>query len=505
VAVLTVKGRRASTLNIAEALSGGAKLEGIRWMLGSGGAPRKALRRELCALLPAPDMLGSCQVRYARFGPGRKLTAYYDAHVRIEGTERYCSRPVAVTWGSDGDADQHDGTADLAETQAEAVRHGVAAPFRQLVADVPALGMHVQVSPLDVRFPQLVRVSDPRYARSLVADAFTASGATPHQALAGHYVVTSVRYRPGKRHVLRYDSLDPAARRTIFAKLYTSEKGARVFRVATQVAEWLAEHGKGVTSVRPLAYIAEDAILLFPRVLGAPLCEHLQRPGPGVAQWLERAGAALRTLHNLPQGVAGPLQIHEFAAEIREVERDIAHLRALLPPVGAAIDAFLNTAQELYRGLPQEPPTFTHRDFKCEHLLVARRELTLIDFDRCALADPAFDVGKFLADLQWWFAAYDQEGLEQAQQQFLAGYAPGAPDERLVRARLYEALQLVQMTVLRARLFEHHAARRTARLIGRAQAVMNNLQRPLGLPGPLVNRKRPAAISGPGELIRSAL
>src|SRR5437879_13822539 len=125
------------------------------------GAPRRALRRELSAVLPAPDMLGPCQLRYARFGPGRKLTAYYDALVHIEGTKGYCARPVAVTWGSDGDADRHHGTADLAEIQTEAVSHGVAAPFRQLVADVPAWDMHIEVSPLDARIPQLVNLSDP--------------------------------------------------------------------------------------------------------------------------------------------------------------------------------------------------------------------------------------------------------------------------------------------------------------------------------------------------------
>src|SRR5438034_921365 len=80
---------------------------------------------------PAPGMLGPCQLTYARFGPGRKLTAYYDALVRVEGTGRYSARPVAVTWGSDGEADRHHGTADLAESRAEAVRRGVAAPFRQ--------------------------------------------------------------------------------------------------------------------------------------------------------------------------------------------------------------------------------------------------------------------------------------------------------------------------------------------------------------------------------------
>ncbi|PYO01657.1 MAG: hypothetical protein DMD89_05505 [Candidatus Rokuibacteriota bacterium] len=360
----------------------------------------------------------------------------------------------------------------------------------------PCRSMHLQVAPLDARFPQLVRWSDPCYARDAIAGACAASEVARDQLPASHYAVTLVRYRPAKRHVLRYDPLETPERGTMFAKLYPSEKGERVHRVATQVAEWLGDHREGMTSVRPLAYVAEDAVVLYPRVVGAPLCDYLRRPGPGVARCLERAGAALHALHSLPQAVAGPLPVHDFAAEIREVARDSAHVPALLPTIGAAIGALLDRAQAVRERLPQEPPTFTHRDFKCEHLLVAPGRLTLIDFDRCALADPAYDIGKFLADLQSWFFVYNQQGLEQAQERFLAGYAPGAPTERLLRARLYEAVQLVQMTVLRARLFEHHAAYRIERLIGRAQAVMNNLQSVLDLTRSLVNRKQPAAISG---------
>src|SRR3989442_6905140 len=142
------------------------------------GAPRRGLRRELSALLAAPGMLGPCKLRYARFGPGRKLTAYYDALVHIEGTKGYCARPVAVTWGSDGDADRHHGTADLAEIQTEAVSHGVAAPFRQLMADGPDRGMHYEVSAPDTRIPQLPRLSEPPHVHTVIP------GAYPRRVLA---------------------------------------------------------------------------------------------------------------------------------------------------------------------------------------------------------------------------------------------------------------------------------------------------------------------------------
>src|SRR5207244_7195436 len=150
-----------------------------------------------------------------------------------------------------------------------------------------------------------------------------------------------------------------------------------------------------VTAVRPLACVAEDRVVLYPGLSGAPLSDHLRRPSQGVARCLERAGAALHALHHLPQAVAGPLQPHDFAAEVRRAAGASDHIQALLPSLGVAIDALLDRARELHERLPQEPPTFTHGDFKCEHLWVARGGPTLIDFDTCRLADPAFDVGRF--------------------------------------------------------------------------------------------------------------
>jgi len=467
-------------LNLADALSERAKLEVIQWLLLSP-APRRAVRDQLKALLSAPNMLGSCHLRRARFKPGRKLTAYYDALVRVEGTEGFCARPIAVIWRSDGDTEWRRRGNDLAGIQAEALRRGVAAPFRRLMSDLPEWSMHIQVSPLDSRFPQLVRLSDPQHVSDLLAGAYAADDVAPDQPRPGGYAVTPVSYHPGQRHVLRYAPLDAAKGGTVFAKLYADGEGARVFRVATQVGKWLAQHGEGVTSVRPLAYVAEDGVVLYPGLSGAPLSEHLRRPGQGVARCLERAGVALRALHHLPQAKAGPLRRHLFAAEVSEIAQEASdHIPALLPSVGAAIGALLDRARELHDRLPQEPPTFTHGDFKSEHMWIAPGGPMLIDFDSSCVADPAYDVGKLLADLQLWYATYDQPGLEHAQERFLSGYAPGAPEGRLLRARLYEAVELVKIA-RRVPLFDHDWVSLNEQAIRRAQAVMNDLERTLGL------------------------
>ena len=111
--------------------------------------------------------------------------------------------------------------------QAEARRHGVAAPFRRLAADLVPWSMHISVSPLDTRFLHLVRLMDPGHVRAMLAAACPMRDPASARSHAVAYTVTAIRYRPGQRHVLRYDRLD-GSKGTVFAKLYTGEDGERV-------------------------------------------------------------------------------------------------------------------------------------------------------------------------------------------------------------------------------------------------------------------------------------
>jgi len=448
-------------MNTADALSGIAGLEGIRWMLA--GTPLRALRRELAALLTPPSRLGPSHLRLSRFSPGRKLEAFYDVHILPEGKGQQIMRPIAVAWRLDG---KGRGTTELADMEVEAQRRGVSAPFQKLVADVPALKMHVEVSPIDAHYPQAVRVCDPGHVSNMIASAVWRD-----HVPASQYSVTYIRYRPGKRHVLCYEPQGEPKRGAIYAKLYTDGKSAKAFQLAEQIAEWLAEHGAGVTSVRPLAYIAEDGVVLYPQVLGAQLSELLQRPGQSLGRALKDIGAVLRVLHQLPKEVTGPLELHDFTAKVKE-----KHILTLLPSTGAKMDAVIEGAQSLLERLPSETCSFTYGDFKAEHVWVRPAGLILIDFDSCRWGDPALDIGKFLADLQFWCAVYSRQELKEAQEQFLAGYGRGIPAERLMRARLYEVVELVKLTARRLRRFENDWVYQTERLIGLAESLLNDFQ-----------------------------
>jgi len=474
-------------MNIAEVLSGRATSESVQRLLLSAST-QEVLADQLRAILPPGAAVGPFRLTEVRFKPGRKITAYYDTFVDTESPKGHYVRSIAVTWGPNAQADPHEEATVLAKIQAEAVRRGVAFPFQQLWTDFRDWSMHVWVSPLDARFTQLVRLSDPQHVHAMLAKTGLAES-DPFRSRG--YRVTSIKYRPRKGHVLRYDPLDAGAE-TVFAKLYIAEDRARVFRredaargfrVASTAAEWLEEHGGPAHCLRPLACVAEDAVVLYPRAAGTPLCDFARHQVGEVAPWLRRFGAALCTLHQMPVEVFGPIgHSHDFAAEIRLIAQKGVHIPALLPQVGSAIEALLDRARELHEQLPQEPPTFTHGDLKSEHIWVAPDRLTMMDFGTVHSADPALDVGCLLADWQFWNVVSHQAGLEKMQENFLAGYAPGVPKERLMRARLYEAIGLIKCAVRRVQLFEHDWASRVAGLVERSQVALNDLQLSLGMP-----------------------
>jgi hypothetical protein len=460
-------------MDIAEALSGRAGLAGVQWLLLEPPA-HEALRGALGGLLDGSAALGAITLQRAKYKPGRYLTTYHRVELHGAGGPYL----VEVNWTPPGGADRRGEMGALLAMQAEAIDRHLAAPFRALLAEDHTWGMRAQIFPLDASYPKLVRLADPAYVRDLLA-----ASQSVHVKAAG-YQVTPIRYRPGQRHVLRYDALDAAGRvgegATLFAKIYNSDKGARTFHVAARVADWLAEQRNGISAVRPQAYIAGEGLLLYPRVTGTPLSELLRNPdggkgdqGPATAGYLRAAGAAIRALHQTPESLV-ELQPHSFAKELKGIRSASEHVHPLLPETGARIARLIERAQALHEQLPQEPPAFAYGDFKADHLWVTPDGMTLIDFDTCYLSDPAIDLGKFLADIQWWYDGYGLSGVAEAQAQFLAGYGPTTPG-RLLRARLYEALVLIKSTVRRVKLFERDWAPRTERLIARAQAVLDRL------------------------------
>jgi hypothetical protein len=456
------------------AIQGDGGLAAVQWLL-SGAEPQEALRDALAALLADPAMLDECRLHRAKYKPGRHLTAYYEVTLKAPAGGAGTVRQVEVIWLPEGAPSPHGAAGSQLPMEDEAQRLGEAAPFLHLAAEEPAWGFWLRVSPLDTKFPQLARLSDPAHVQTLLAEAWAPGGDQPAES----YAVNVVRYRPGQRHVLRYDPCGKVGKGSLFAKIYNSEKGERVFGLVHSVADRLASEGAELTTVRPLAYLPEETTLLYPWVEGRPLSQLLQSPGKGSNRQLVRAGGALRALHRIPSDLSG-LKPHSLAKELKGIASAAEHIHTLLPATGAQIRAILERAEALYERLPQEAPGFAYGDFKADHLWDTADGLTLIDFDTCYLFDQAIDTGKFLADLRWWYDGYGLAGVEDAQAHFLDGY--GVTSEQLPMGRLYEALVLVKTTARRVRLFDPDWVARTTRLIATADTLLRSLEVSAGVP-----------------------
>jgi hypothetical protein len=451
----------ANAAKLAEALSGRAGADGLRWVLQ--GAPlRRVLRQELRRLLTEPGLLGACRLQRAKFRPGHKLSAYYEVGLRSQSA----SRQVAVTWtvAAGEEARRDDGP--TAAMEAAALGAGLATPFQGLEGELPALGMRLLVWPLDPSHPQLLRMSDPRHVHEMLAERLRP---------APGYGVRAVRYRPGQRHVLRYDPLGDG--RALFAKLYLDGEAARAFGVAEWIAARLPRSDDGLSAARPIAHLPEQDVVLYGEAVGEPLTRRLGEPSATLGRCLALAGAALRRLHDTPSPT-GELQppTYDLRRELRSTSRAARRLGPMLPTVGGRLAALIERACVLDERLPREAPALAHGDYKADHLWIAPRGsgVTLIDFDSCSLSEPARDLGNFLADLQWWYAQRGAQALAWAQQRFLEGYAAAGdpPSERLRRARLYEAVALSRITAHRVRVFDRDWASRTEALTARAAEIL---------------------------------
>ena len=456
-------------MSITDALSGKGGISAVQWAL-LDPASRTAIAERLDDLLADGAEATAWRLHRAKFKPDRKINAHFNVTLRWNDTD--VVRSVVVTWTPTDDTGRQKDAA-LADMEAHAIERGLAAPFRRLHDSVPQWGMEMLVSPLDPAFPQLIKLSEPEAIGSMLAPAFQMT-----VERVPRYAASTIRYRPGERHVLRYDpsSGEPGSAGTVFAKMSRGHDVGTEYRVASRASEWVEDMKVGAHAARPLAYVAEDDVLLYPEVPGEPLSQLFVRQDGASLDHVRRTGAVLRALHD--SGPAPDLQLkpHDFNKELKAIARAAEHVDRLLPDAGTILHDVLRRAEPVYHGLPSEPATFVHGDFKADHLLVDGGELTVLDFGTCGAGDPALDLGKFAADLHWWYSLTGAAGTSEARGAFFEGYGD-APQDRLLRAVVYESLILMKSTVRRVPLFEGIWADRTMSLIRRADDLLGPAER----------------------------
>jgi len=354
------------------------------------------------------------------------------------------------------------------------------------------LGLSVQAFPADPGLPALAQSCDAARIRELLDAAVRLLTGDPACKIAAA-AAYPVRYKPANRCVIRYDLLLEHAsgekkELTLFGKVYADPAQASSVQ-ALQQQLYTEQAQKGIAPMlpRPLGII-ESIGLTFNEAITAPpasenatteLWSTLRTGNKALRPRLERgrggeiirlilpdeelrlSAQALARLHTSavrPDGSAP----RTGAKEAKRAQQRAALISARNPEQAREVQQL---AGELASRLTElQPDNYypAHGGFKASQLLFHSHRVFVVDFDGFCLADPALDVGYFLAYLRPSALWYRRQGMRQwfeeaaalfrnAYKQAMISYGitQSTINDILTRSRLYEAALLFKIATRR--------------------------------------------------------
>jgi aminoglycoside phosphotransferase (APT) family kinase protein len=305
-----------------------------------------------------------------------------------------------------------------------------------------------------------------------------------------------LRYKPHDRCLLRYRLVlargnGAPVELGVIGKLYRHRERARH---AHTIAQHL--HRQEPCAVaRPLGVINALGVALFEdvsAVASAPgnLVLRPSHDAPLPERELRGAAAALAALHAcspIPDLGASRAASREAATALERAQllaRSAPSLSAQLRSAGMLLrDALLALADDHAR--------LVHGSFKPSQLLFGSDERVVVtDLDNACLADPALDLGYFLAYLRpaalWRGSAAARAWFNAAAECFRREYAAAAHramtrvdvDDALVRASAYEAATLLKIAGRRVRRLNSPRPRELAAIVAEMYACLGATPEP---------------------------
>jgi hypothetical protein len=362
----------------------------------------------------------------------------------------------------------------------------------------------VRQFPDDPQLPHLETVMTPSGHRFL-ADALESTARQEHDVPPDwrllDVAVEPVRYKPGDRCVLRYRLRfgDPMAAEggdavprtcTVVAKLYQEVHEAQaaddlLARLRTQAAVAWTARPLGVVPGLPLALTEDLGSSRDP----VPALSGLDVVHPASAEAFEVVGRAARALAELhTSGLdTGGLSRRTGVDEAGKAAKRAGLLERYVPELTPEVRRVTGALCATLAGLPADTLRPGHGSYKPSQLMVRDSAVFLVDFDQFCLADPALDVGYFLAYLRpagfWYHRAGRRAWFEAAADAFLATYLDRLAERGesaatragiAGRAPVFEAALLLKIAARRANRLHSPRA-------GEVTAVLDEISRSLAL------------------------
>lgn len=337
---------------------------------------------------------------------------------------------------------------------------------------IPDIGIYVFPFQCDPALPGLRVAADEQAMTGVLAESLAEWRAGGFRILRCR--VSLVRYRPGLRCTLRlnvwlHDTQRHAlVRRILFAKVYNHLSDMiSAHRAMQSLSIWTPAQEARVVCARAIAVLPELRIILQESVEGTPLELYLSGMERDVSEGDPRGWAGV--LHS----AAALAAMHTAELTVdrqRLIAAELEHLtqRALRAATVSPVDGVLLI--RLAESLPAwcdrlagwgAKMRLTHGDCKPNQMLVDGEAIAILDFDNCGMADPASDVGTYMATLRqlgvWQSLRANGSSAAQARKvwlraledRFLDEYCTVAKEGACFRHRAiwYEAVGLTRKAI----------------------------------------------------------
>jgi hypothetical protein len=254
----------------------------------------------------------------------------------------------------------------------------------------------------------------------------------------------------------------------VYGKVAADGRGALAGPVIAALREWMADRGADERFNIPqsFGFRPDLQLALFESIPGVPQVSQLLKarlqgaaaPRPGQLTLEESLDACAR--------IAAALHTSEIAlGQRRTLEDELAGLRKgfvivsrVAPVLGAQFEAWLSRAEAHAAQTPPLRLCFSHGDFSYTQLIFEGTQSGLVDFDTICQAEPALDLGQFLAYLRVAVLQGQKAGspapagmAEQLRARFLDSYIAAVGDrledqQRLhARVPVYEIVSLLRL------------------------------------------------------------
>jgi hypothetical protein len=344
--------------------------------------------------------------------------------------------------------------------------HDKLARFAVSVAAIEPLCMAVYVYPIDAELPVLADATDRQRMRAVFQE--TLPAALEQQFDVTNCAVELVDYGRQGRATLRYTiertPLDGslAQPQTIYGKLTADGSGALAGPLLDAMRNSLQRNQSAkFTLPRSFAWLDELQLSLLEEIPGEPRIASALKARLG-GKAAKSDALSLEAMFDASAQIAAAL--HRSGIELgprRSLEDELAAhasrlavVERISPELGAELQlllAHLATSAAASQGFPL---VFNHGDFTFGQILFDGADSGLVDFDSVCQAEPALDLGHFLAYTQVASQkskldrSTTAELIEELSERFLQSYMMAAKIADSDAARLRQRVEIYRMSSL---------------------------------------------------------